>query len=65
MFRLKSVGEGTESLTQYTNGYATEQQFVAEIQNKINSQPPVTSNIEDVKKLVQPTMVRVIDNFDT
>jgi hypothetical protein len=48
--------DAVDSLTQYTNGFAEEQEFVAETQSKINAQSPVSS-VEDAKRSVQPAMV--------
>ena len=58
-FRLKSLNDGVDSLSQYTNGLSEEQDFVAETQGKIQSQPPLSPVLEDVKKMVQPTLVRI------
>ena len=59
-FRLTSLTDGVDSLTQYTNGLSEEQDFVAETQGKIQSQPPLSPNLDEVKKMVQPTLVRKI-----
>ena len=59
-FRLKSLNDGVDSLSQYINGLSEEQDFVAETQGKIQSQPPLSPVLEDVKKMVQPTLVRIL-----
>ena len=52
--------DAVDSLTQYTNGFAEEQEFVAETQSKINAQSPVSS-VDDAKRSVQPAMVGYIN----
>ena len=59
--RLTSLTDGVDSLTQYTNGLSEEQDFVAETQAKIQSEPPLSPNLDETKKLVQPTLVGEID----
>lgn len=55
--RLKSLNDGLDSLSQYTNGFGGEQEFVAQTQSKINAQLPSVSSLEDAKRSVQPAMV--------
>lgn len=55
--RSRSLGTSSELLSLYTNGLQGEQQWVLHTQNKIDSQPPLSSDVMEVKQLLEPTMV--------
>jgi len=58
--RLKNLGDSVDSLEKYTNGYAEEEQFVAQTQTRINTQAAVNGDVEQSKKLLGPAMVRLL-----
>lgn len=56
--RLRSVDSALQLLSLYHNGVKAEKQWVQQMVTKTKAQPPLTSNIEEVKNLLDPTMVR-------
>ena len=56
-YRLRSVDSALELLSLYHNGVKAEKQWVQQMAAKTNAQPPLTSNVQEVKSLLDPTMV--------
>ncbi|KAJ8305395.1 hypothetical protein KUTeg_015940 [Tegillarca granosa] len=54
--RSRSLGTSSELLSLYANGLQGEQQWVLHTQNKIDNQPPLSSDVMEVKQLLEPTM---------
>ena len=46
-------------LTLYTNGIHAEQQWAQETQLKMDMQPPLTQDVNQLKHMIEPTMVKV------
>ncbi|CAG5131558.1 unnamed protein product, partial [Candidula unifasciata] len=54
--RMRSVGSCQNLLTLYHNGLHSEQTWASQMQKRISSQPPLTEDVTDAKRQLQPTM---------
>lgn len=55
--RLRSIDTSGDLLSLYTNGLKGEQQWADQMRLRVETQPPLTHNVQELKELIEPTMV--------